>query len=297
MKRLPTQGVFVSTRTSFILVLALVAGSNRARADDAADQQLATAEFLDVIESSDGTIWTGVITEQTPNVQYKLVTSDGTIRTIKAVEIVRMTKRRNPHHLATAADTHDARPASVAVIEPISATAHDDISSPSTSLIPHSGLRIDPEFALVFPMSDLSDNGTSTSFGVGVRVGYEWVAGKLGFATGFQGRFTWFSMASADNTDVQNNIGDSAWLLETHLYARLAYHLNRFAPYAGVSLGLDTTNVGMSASGGDASTQFGFGMNVQAGLQVAATRAIAFDLGADFHPGTDTLGDQGNSAS
>lgn len=39
-------------------------------------------------------------------------------------------------------------------------------------------------------------------------------------------------------------------------------------------------------------TSLGFGLDLGAGLSIAATPNLAFDLGADFHPGTDTLDDR-----
>ena len=42
---------------------------------------------------------------------------------------------------------------------------------------------------------------------------------------------------------------------------------------------------------GMSNTSLGFGMNLQAGLAVAATKQLAIDIGADYHPGTDTLND------
>jgi hypothetical protein len=32
-------------------------------------------------------------------------------------------------------------------------------------------------------------------------------------------------------------------------------------------------------------------MNLQAGIVVAATRGVSFELGGDHHPGTDTISD------
>ena len=47
-------------------------------ADDEVDVR--SFEYLDVVETADGSIWKGVVVEQTPNVVYKIATADGSGR-------------------------------------------------------------------------------------------------------------------------------------------------------------------------------------------------------------------------
>src|SRR5262245_52700914 len=56
---------------------------------------VAAADFLDVVETADGSVWKGIVIEQTPNVQYKIATADGSVHVIKAADVVRLTKQRN----------------------------------------------------------------------------------------------------------------------------------------------------------------------------------------------------------
>ena len=128
-------------------------------------------------------------------------------------------------------------------------------------------------------MGTLSDAKVDTSFGTGFRVGYEAMFGNFGLSGGEQTRMTWWRLPSQ---------GDSAWTLETMLYGRAALHIGRATPYAGVALGLDTNYIWSSLLS-MSNTSLGFGMDVQGGLAIDATKNLAIDVGFDYHPATDTL--------
>lgn len=243
-------------------------------ADDLSEVDVRSADFLDVIETADGSIWKGVVVEQTPNVQYKIATADGSLHVIKAEDVVKLTKQRN----------RDRR---VATTSSAGAPVDDGVSQryESGSGLPkpmaHDGLRVSPEVAVVFPTGDY--DAIDTSFAPGVRIGHEALFGNFGIGGGGHVRFTYWRLPG--------DTKDATWLLETQFYGQAALHIGRAAPYVGVSFGLDT-NYFYSNAASMSDTFVGFGMNLQSGLQIAASPNAAIDIGFDYHPGTDTsIGD------
>src|SRR5438132_5681269 len=77
-----------------IVVILLSTWCSRAFAE-ATDVDVTAFEYVDVVETSDGSLWKGVLVEQTPNVQYKIATADGSLHVIKAQDVVKLTKERN----------------------------------------------------------------------------------------------------------------------------------------------------------------------------------------------------------
>ena len=214
--------------------------------------------------------------EQTPGVEYKIATADGSVHVIKASDVVKMTKQRNK----------DFRTAAAAPVVAPTGDRGQGVSrsaEPSGSSLPPptvmSGFRLEPAAAIVFPAGDIS-KGTSTSFSPDIRAGYEALFGNFGLEGGGMARFTYWR-ASVDTKD-------AAWTLETMAYGRLALHVSRVAMHAGVALGLDTNYI-YSSMLDMSKTTTGFGMNLQSGIDIAASPTLAFRLGFDYHPGTDKI--------
>ncbi len=237
---------------------------------DITEVDVRTAEMLDVIETTDGSVWKGVVVEQTPNVQYKIATADGSLHVIPAGDVVKLTKQRN----------HNRRP-SGGVAMGGGEYRDDGYSSGGSSLPPpvaKSGLRIEPEVAIVFPTGIYDEAGFNTSFAPGIRVGHEAMYGNFGLSGGGQARFTYWRLPGETR--------DASWLLETQLYGRAAMHIGPVTPYVGFAIGLDTNyfylnDVRMSE------TLVGLGMNLSSGIQISASPTTTIDIGFDYHPGTD----------
>lgn len=245
-----------------------------------------TVEYLDLVETADGSIWTGVITELAPALHFKLATADGGLRVLKAADVVRVTKQRNPAHrptraLAVPADrTETGGEERESQQAPAGMTAAGSGSSGT-------GLRLEPELAIIIPRGDLTnlaDSGIDygTSIAPGVRAGYQVSRGDIAWTLGVFLRHTSWVLPPEVRL-----LGTHA-TTETHAFGRAAYHAGRFAPYAALGLGLDINRTSSNISQ-MSTTAIGFGMNVQAGVSFAATPNASFDIGVDLHPGTDTI--------
>jgi hypothetical protein len=210
---------------------------------------------------------------------------------IHAANVVKISKQRNPRFRDRARSRKRGRDRERgAVASAVDLPAVDDTESVTTSAPAapiRSGLRISPELAVVVPAGDLvgisgSPLSYRTSFAPGVVIGYEHYRGNLGLSVGALARYT------AWRLPVQIAELGSHSTLETHVYGRAALQLGRAMPYAGVAIGADTNHT-KNHSNGITSTAVGLGVNVQAGVAIAASRAAVIDLGLDYHPGTDTI--------
>jgi hypothetical protein len=256
---------------TWIICALLLATASHVRAEgDEIDVR--AFEFLDVLETTDGSVWKGVIIEQTPNVSYRIAIAGGSIHVIPAGEVQRLSKRRNPEFRSARAST--------AAIHDGGVEQSYDPGPKLPAPFARSGMRVDPELAIMFPSGDASEINFQTSFAPGVRVGYESLFGNIGVSGGAQARFTYWRLPGPTK--------DAAWTLETQLYGRAAVHIGRATPYLGMSLGVDT-NYLYVYSIDQSATAVGLGMNLSTGLQLAASNLVAFDIGLDYHPATDTL--------
>ena len=263
-------------KTLLLATCSLAVLSTRVHADDS-EIDVRSFEYVDVVETSDGSVWKGVIVEQTPGVQYKLASSDGSVHVLKAADVTKISKQKN----------REWRGATVATRE-----VNNDVADRGNGIVAHdsgsslpapfaqSGMRIDPSFVLILPAGDISK--MDTSFSPSVKVGYEKLFGNIGLEGGGLARFTYWQLPMGEDPN------DAAWTLETHAYGRAALHAGRVAFYGGGSIGLDTNMVHIGALNMSKNTM-GLGMNLQAGAEVAATQTVAIGVGFDYHPGTDTI--------
>jgi hypothetical protein len=220
------------------------------------------------------------VIEQTPNVEYKIATADGSVHIIKAANVVKLTKQRNnDYHVAAAAPATPSAATSDHGLDLSSSAEPSGSSLPSPTAT--SGLRLEGAGVLAIPIGDIT-KFSSTSFSAETRIGYEAVIGNFGVGGGITGRFTDWRLSGDDS--------DTFWTLETMAYGRVALHMSIVALHAGVALGVDT-NYLYSAMLDKSKTTIGFGMNLQSGIDVAPIPALAFKLGFDYHPGTDRLSD------
>lgn len=263
----------MKNKTTVLMVAALALGGMAplATADDS-DVDTRSFEYLDIIETSDGSVWKGVIVEQTPSVSYKIAITGGSVHVIKAENVVKMSKQRNREY-------HVARPSHGAV------ATNDGVGAvyerPGAGLpapFARSGGRFEPELAFVFPSGDISMH--ETSFAPSLRGGYEALFGNFAIGGGGLARFTYWQLPG--------DTKDAHWTLETHVYGRLGVHLGRVAAFAGMSIGVDTNYLYAHAAS-MSKTSLGFGMNLQSGVELAATPLLALRLGFDYHPATDKI--------
>lgn len=261
------------TKLSTVLFALLAFASTRAHAEEV---DVAAFEYVDVIETNDGSVLKGVIFEQEPGVKYKLATSDGSIMVIQAANVVKLTKARNKNYRNAVIEDQGGS------VGGGGSTSVRGRYEPRGGSLPEpfvaSGLRADFDLAFEFPGGDIEF--IDTSFAPTIKLGYEELFGNLGLSGGGFLRYSYW-MLPGDS-------GDAMWTLETHAYAQVALHLGRVAPYLGATLGTDLNYVysdGLSMS----DTTLGFGANMQFGVKVAATPTMTLGFGADYHPATDTI--------
>ena len=261
---------------SLLALASLLLATSPALAGEVSEVDVRAAELLDVIETVDGSIWKGVVVEQTPNVSYKIATADGSLHVIKAGDVLKLTKQRNAERRVAAAPiAYGAAPYGDGI-----GARYDGNRSSLPAPVARSGLRIEPELAIVFPTGFYDEIGINTSFAPGIRLGREQMFGNFGLSGGGQVRFTYWRLPG--------DTRDATWLLETQFYGRAAMHIGPVTPYLGVSFGLDTNYVYNNDSR-MSETNVGFGMNLQSGIQISASPTSTIDIGFDYHPGTDTI--------
>ncbi len=260
-------------KTHLFAALCLAASVARVAHADDGEVDVRAFEYLDVIETTDGSIWKGVLVEQTPNVQYKLATADGSVHVIKAADIAKLTKQKNRDWRGTATTTTTAT-------TPTGVGARYEGRSGLPAPVAESGIRMDASLATVVPTGDIEKS--QTSFSPSVQIGYEALLGNFGLGGGGMARFTYWRLPMGEDPN------DAAWTLETHAYGRAALHLARVALYGSVSFGADTNLVHIGLLN-TTKTATGFGMNLEAGAEIAASKDVAIKAGFDYHPATDTI--------
>ena len=274
-------------RAFIVGVCLAVAGT--ARADEI---DLRAQAYVDVVETSDGSSWVGAVIEDVPGDHVKLVMADGSVRVIKAGDVVRVTKRPNPSHAsAMPAAMPAAAPLALLTCAPI---AGQSVAATAPSPIRdadyvHTGLQLAAAVDMLFPVDDIS--AFQTSYAPEIRIGFEKRYDRIGVTGGGMLRYAWWQLPTTEDHN------DAAWTLETHAYAQAAYHLDRAAVLAGTSLGLDTNYVNINVGGiATPKTTAGFGMNLLAGLELDYVPEVALVFMFDYHPPTDTIV-QGSSSS
>lgn len=269
----------MSSRLKFIVLAALLAPAVAIADPGDIDVDVNSAEVIDVIETVDGSVWKGLVVEQTPGVSYKIVTADGSVHVIKAADVVRLIKQRNKAY----------RPPAPAPIPSESGVAGKyEPSSGLPAPLATSGARLGADIAVVFPAGDIKM--LDTAFAPNIYAGYEALFGNFGLSGGGLGRFTYWPLPSAPGRS-----DDVAWTMETHVWGRAALHISRVAVFAGLSLGLDTNYV-YSGQTDMSTTTTSFGMNLQGGLEIAPSQLTTFKLGIDFHPETDKIANNADAS-
>jgi hypothetical protein len=262
------------TRAYWVVALCLFGTASPAAAQGVDEVDVRSFEYLDVIETSDGSVWKGVIVEQVPNVSYKVAITGGSIHVIKAEDVVKVSKQRNREHRAVPAGA-------TASSTPTSAGLHATYEPRGSGLpapFARTGARFEPELAIVFPAGDIEMY--ETSFAPSIRGGYEALFGNFGIGGGGLTRFTYWQLPGDTH--------DAHWTLETQLYGRLALHIGRVAAFGGLSIGVDTNYVYVNSLR-RSKTSLGFGMNLQSGVELAASPLLALRFGFDYHPPTDKI--------
>jgi len=174
------------------LLVCLAIAALPARVHAEGDVDVRAFEYLDVIETADGSVWKGVVVEQTPNVQYKVAIAGGSVHVIKATDIVKISKQKNPEWRDAQLPVMGGGAGTGGGATPMGTGVGAKYEREGGGLPPpfaQTGLRLEPQFTLVFPTGDI--DGMETSFSPSVNLGYEALFGNFGIGGGGLARFTY----------------------------------------------------------------------------------------------------------
>lgn len=250
----------MSTLTRLALAAALAGPvSAIATVAYADDIDVDSAEILDVVETTDGSIWKGVIVEFVPGTSIKIELSGGSVHVIPQSDIVRITRQKNPRRVAPA---HPARVG---------------LSLPAP--VATSGMRLGVGLLVASPTGAWGEQqvNVATSAAPSIQVGFERLYGHVGLSGG--GRVTWIYFLNDQPSK------DAFWTLETQGYLRAALHVCRFSAYAGLALGLDT-NYSYFNSVRHQYLRVGPAFTIEGGADVAVTAHLSLGIAGVIHPGT-----------
>jgi hypothetical protein len=242
---------------------------------------LKRVEFVDVIFTSDGSVWRGLIVEQVPGQTYKIALAGGSVKVVAAAEVTRIAKERNP----------DYQPVQAPVAPPVAGPVTGPVTGPvaPAPLPPPAsgpGLRLGAAVGLAFPTGDFSeDDLIETSVALAARVGYEFfVNERFALTPAARVRLAWWRL----NDEVDNEGGDDIRFAHIHAGGELraAVHIGSVAPYGSVGLGLDVnaTNLG-EVLDVDINSGLGVGLDLEAGLEALVSPNLALGFGFLIHPG------------
>lgn len=248
-----------------LVALALAGVPAVAHADDAASLasqiDVDKSEFLDVIATSDGSIWKGVIVEQTPGVNFKIVLAGGTLRVLRADEVVSVKKERNPKFRGTGGAP--TPPSADTVAAPMRRTP--------------TGLVLGAGVTLAIPAGELrnGDKGASVSPGVAVRAAYRYRSDNLSAQFGGALKFLYWNVPGSP---------DRAYLytIEPFAFVRAGLRGATFEPFVELGLGPEVTGYDLSGLGQGGGVAFA--TTITAGVALIATRAIDVELSLTYHP-------------
>lgn len=244
------------------VTLCVVAFEAGALAEDIASEiDVDRSEFLDVVTTTDGSIWKGVLVEQTPNVSYKIVLAGGSLRVLRADEVVTIKKERNPKFRAAA---------------PVAAARAELPPEPHAVRSP-TGLVLGAGITLAIPAGELDngDNGSSVSPGVGLRGGYRYRSDNLSAQLGGMAKLVYWNVPGSP---------DQAFLYTVELFATVRAGLrgSTLEPFVELGLGPEVTSYDLSGLGEGGGVAFA--ATITAGVSLIATRAIDVELQLTFHP-------------
>lgn len=225
---------------SLVAVSALVLASSGASA-----QQIDPAEspYLDVIETTGGSVWRGVLVEQIPGKTYKIVLAGGSVVVVPAEEVVRITKERNPSFKAGG-----------------TSSAGTSAGSRTTLAIPlHEGLRLGAATGFAFFIGDDTDSDALLAFAA--HGGWELQWSGLSLTPG--ARLELIRIPAAYYTYYYAHVGGSL---------QLAGRSGRLAPHGELGLGVDAID--------DAT---GFAVQMGGGLDLVLSPAISLTSEVAYH--------------
>ena len=243
-------------RTTWAALILLSIASVASAEDVTTAIDVDRSEFLDVVSTKDGSIWKGVLVEQTPGVDYKLVLAGGSLRVLRADEVLSIRKERNPKFHAPAPGPAAAVP--------------DRDERPRTGLVLGAGLT------LAIPAGDLKkDDGSTVSPGFGLRGGYRYRSDNLSAQLGGLARFIYWNVPGSPDRAY-------LWTLEMFAFVRAGLRGAKFEPFVDLSLGPEATGYDLSGLGEGGGVAFA--ATLTAGVALIATRSIDVELEVTYHP-------------
>lgn len=233
-----------------------------------AQDLVAQAAVLDIVETSDGSRWQGVLVEQVPGQFYRLALLGGSVKVLQFDEVVRV-----------------SRAPKIASTNTSAASSTSSSAGPmfATPPLGSSGARLSVTTGIALPNGDV-DDGLDESLHLILRAGYERYFGNLALYYGARlGYINWA------------NDGEDLWFHTFMPQAELrgGIAVGVVTPYVGLSAGPEIHHVSATGfdGGEESETNVGFGMDFNFGADLAISKNAYLGLAFDWHPGTTKIVD------
>lgn len=190
----------------------------------------------------------------------------------------------------------------VFVVAGVGVAHAQDAPAPAATSLPapwaHAGLRAGVGVGL---LANSGDWGKASDGGVTFagRFGYEHMIGAIGLSGGVRAGYSRFSKATFSTID-DGSIETTISSFEVGLDLRGAFHVGRFAPYLGASLGyekfMDDSELTNGFTGEAIDPEGGVAFMISAGVDVMITANLALGVFFDVHAVVPKLYDFGEGA-
>jgi hypothetical protein len=249
-----------------------------------------TVPYLDVVYTTTGSVWRGVIVEQVPNKHVRIELPGGSVVVVPANEVQRITKEPNPLVQPAAAPAPAPGPGYPPPGPGGAAPAAGAVQGgppggqPLPPPVATTGFRAWFGLGLALPTGDFGAGDVINTSGMLVaRIGKEIMSGHMGVMPAGRLEAVYWS------NDLSDEFGQDISLSLIHVGAdcRLAGHIGSTILYGALGGGIDVSlnDVDMLDNG------VGFGLNIDVGADFLINPGMAVGAALTIHPGYTDFAD------